>query len=144
MEQLINTLPGQVRVWVKERKPTSSREVGQLADDYIQARGQDLNMLTPTEFCGPGRQGTVRLCRGCGKPGHQVRDCRWKSNVAGKEKDESVKKTEKPKRDLREIECFNCHKRGDYSSNCHIMLCFAETGRQWRVKTRLMPGRTPE
>ena len=59
MEQLINTLPGQVRVWVKERKPTSSREAGQLADDYIQARGQDLNMLTPTESWGPGRQGTL-------------------------------------------------------------------------------------
>lgn len=30
-----------------------------------------------------------------------------------------------PKRDLKDIECFNCHKKGHYSSNCpqNAMLC---------------------
>ena len=39
-EQLLNTLPSNVRVWVRERKPTTCLEAGQLADDYAQARRQ--------------------------------------------------------------------------------------------------------
>ena len=37
-EQLLNSLPSDIRVWVSERKPKTSREAGQLADDYLQAR----------------------------------------------------------------------------------------------------------
>ena len=37
-EQLLNALPQYLRVWVRERKPTTSLEAGQLADDYVQAR----------------------------------------------------------------------------------------------------------
>jgi hypothetical protein len=40
MEQLIDMLPSHVRVWVKERKPKSSKEAGEFADDYFQARGE--------------------------------------------------------------------------------------------------------
>eukprot|EP00731_Ephydatia_muelleri_P002426 Em0001g2426a len=39
-EQLLNMLPSNVRVWVRERKPTTCLEAGQLADDYAQARRQ--------------------------------------------------------------------------------------------------------
>ena len=35
-EQLLNTLPEEVRVWVRERKPKSCEEAGQLAEDYLQ------------------------------------------------------------------------------------------------------------
>ena len=38
LEQLLAILPEDVRIWVKERKPKSSIEAGQLADDYMQAR----------------------------------------------------------------------------------------------------------
>ena len=36
--------------------------------------------------------------------------------------------TEKAKRDLKDIECFNCHKKGHYSSNCphNALLCSDE------------------
>ena len=37
-EQLLNTLPQDVRVWVKERKPATSKEAGRLAEDYLQAQ----------------------------------------------------------------------------------------------------------
>ena len=36
-EQLLNTLPTELRVWVAERKPKTAAEAGGLADDYIQA-----------------------------------------------------------------------------------------------------------
>ena len=37
VERFINTLPDNIRIWIKERKPTTSLEAGQLADDYLQA-----------------------------------------------------------------------------------------------------------
>ena len=37
-EQFLNTLAEEVRVWVRERKPTMSKEAGRLAEDYLQAR----------------------------------------------------------------------------------------------------------
>ena len=41
LEQLVSILPENVRIWVKERKPKTSAEAGQLADDYAQARKQE-------------------------------------------------------------------------------------------------------
>ena len=46
-EQLLNTLPEDVRVWVSERKPTTSAEAGQLAEDYLQARKMTLGKVKP-------------------------------------------------------------------------------------------------
>ena len=37
-EQLLEALPTEVRIWVRERKPKTATEAGQLADDYVQAR----------------------------------------------------------------------------------------------------------
>ena len=40
------------------------------------------------------------------------------------------KRLDKPKRDLKDIECFNCHKKGHYSSNCphNAMFCREKQG----------------
>ena len=52
MEQLIETLPSYVHIWVKEHKPKTSKEAGEYANDYFQARGPGLdssfNMLRST------------------------------------------------------------------------------------------------
>ena len=40
VEQMLNSLPAEMRVWVWERKPKTVTEVGKLADDFAQARGQ--------------------------------------------------------------------------------------------------------
>ena len=37
IEQLLNMLPEEILVWVKERKPKTSIAAGELADDYLQA-----------------------------------------------------------------------------------------------------------
>jgi len=37
-EQLYNTLPRDIQIWVRERKPRTRGEAGCLADDYLQAR----------------------------------------------------------------------------------------------------------
>ena len=41
-----NTLPENIRVYVKERKPATSQEAGELADDHIRARkDEESNIL---------------------------------------------------------------------------------------------------
>ena len=37
-EQLVDTMPQALKVWVNEREPSSSKEAGELADSYLQAR----------------------------------------------------------------------------------------------------------
>ena len=38
MEQLLNNMPTDLRIWLGERKPSSWREAGMLADDYALAQ----------------------------------------------------------------------------------------------------------
>lgn len=38
IEQLLNTMPTDLRIWLVEKKPTTSSEAGKLADDYVSAR----------------------------------------------------------------------------------------------------------
>ena len=38
MEQFLNSLPGDIKIWVRERGPKTPREAGELADQYSQAR----------------------------------------------------------------------------------------------------------
>ena len=103
LEQLVNTLPQDVRVWVKERKPKTSTEAGQLADDYIQVRKQNTEGASSQankKF--PDSPTQCRFCQRCGKPGHEARDCQiMVKQVEGKE--DTGKKLEKPKRDLKDI-----------------------------------------
>ena len=45
LEQLVNTLQTEVRVWVTERKPKTLPEAAKLADDYLSARKQNGSRL---------------------------------------------------------------------------------------------------
>eukprot|EP00731_Ephydatia_muelleri_P025636 Em0017g719a len=47
LEQLLYTLGPSVRVWVKERKPKTALEAGQLPDDYSEARKQTAKESRP-------------------------------------------------------------------------------------------------
>ena len=130
LEQLVNTLPEDVRVWVKERKPKTSMEAGQLADDYIQARKQNSgepSVPVSRKSANIPTHPPVRSCHRCGKPGHHARDCRTVFRPRDQERGrpDTSRTLERPKRDLKDIECFNCHKKGHYSSNCphNAMFC---------------------
>ena len=107
MEQLLNTMPPNVRIWVGERKPQTSVEAGQLADDYQQARrrAQDGSRQEPKKV--PNLQ---RRCHTCSETGHLARDCPKQGNTS--------MRREQPKWQESDIRCFNCHQKGHVSRNC--------------------------
>ena len=119
MEQLVDMLPVDVRIFVRERKPKSSAEAAKLADDYWQARKPTFG-----KRAGYSRQpqGGVKQCQTCGKLGHLAKDCRRNGS---KPQESQTPEARTPgnmqtrgKKDLKDIECFNCRKKGHYASNC--------------------------
>ena len=80
LEQFINTLSEEV---VLERKPDSSEEAGNLADDFQQARKFEKKEFRRSEDSRRADNKVVRNCLSCGKPGHLARDCKMKATGSG-------------------------------------------------------------
>ena len=76
-EQLLNALPTDLRIFVSERKPSTSREAGQLADDHIQA-WRRLPEPSGGEATRSEENHTPELlrCQACHQVGHMTRECR--------------------------------------------------------------------
>ena len=85
-EQVLNSLPSGVRIWVSERKPKSVTEARQLADDYVQARRSKEGSRTkePSSLRTTGH--SERQCFMCGKSGHASHDCLGSNNKNGTRK----------------------------------------------------------
>ena len=75
LQQLVSTLPENVRMWVKERKPKTSTETGQLADDYTQARKQN-SKVTSGDLTRRQVDQPPRCYQQGGRQGHAPRDGR--------------------------------------------------------------------
>ena len=73
VEQLLSTMPVDLRVWVSERKPATATEAGQLADDYLQARKQLTKM--PGGGDRKEKMTETRKCHKCHVEGHLARNC---------------------------------------------------------------------
>ena len=74
-EQLLNEMPGELKMWVRERKPRSSALAGELADDYVQAHGGakvEVSQRRDVRWTGwvPPTK-----CYTCGQVGHVSPDC---------------------------------------------------------------------
>ena len=110
VEQMLNSLPAEMRVWVCERKPKTVTEVGKLADDFAQGRGPN----------GGGRRvpvgprpdpGQRQQCHNCGLVGHLARDCRKGGPGAGQKTPIQPGKRET-------VRCYNYHEPGHIASRC--------------------------
>ena len=114
-EQVLNVLPCDVQVWVRERKPRTSEEVGQLAEDYLQAWKTNIDRppMQQREQHGaasgpsPKATGTV-CCFKCGKNGHLS----WQCSQGRAPVDTS------PARPGPELKCFNCGRKGHMARQC--------------------------
>ncbi|KAL5506631.1 hypothetical protein EMCRGX_G008328 [Ephydatia muelleri] len=109
-EQLVDTLPQTLKVWVSEREPSSSKEAGELADSYLQARG--------LERGGAGR----------GEHGERLsldREQQWPRREKVEEDRKNPGDRGYPRkleasgrRGLGNARCYNCSKTGHLSWNC--------------------------
>eukprot|EP00731_Ephydatia_muelleri_P014418 Em0008g138a len=110
-QQFLTTLPQELRVWVTDRKPKTSTEAGQMADEYVQTRK---STQESKQVLGERINKEPLQCHTCGKAGHIARDCRMKS-IGGQKKSE---KDDKEKNQRSELRCFNCGGRGHMSMKC--------------------------
>ena len=114
MEQLLETLPTGPRIWLRERKPQTAAEAGQLADDYVQARGQGNSLHKGQKGGDVSRRplGSKPRCDNCGKNGHRAREC-WKGAAKPGQKD-----LNKEKEINKEVTCWKCFHKGHIAANC--------------------------
>ena len=135
MEQFLTTLSPETRTWVKERKPKSSTEAGQLADDYDLARRRsegprkgtqtgpqlaDDNNPARHRSEGPrkqaeGTQTGSKRCNFCGIVGHLAHECRKAAKLRG---GATGKGQPHPQPQRSEMKCYNCGQKGHLSYRC--------------------------
>ena len=114
------------RLFVKERKPKTSAEASKLAEDYIVARKEDAtNAKFKEEEKSPGKQKPVLRWSKCAKNSFLTRDGR--QLVKTEIKQETPRR---PKRDLKNLECFNCHEKGHCAFQCPRTAHFYKESRE--------------
>jgi hypothetical protein len=118
-EQFILALSNDLRVLVTERRPSTSTEAGQLAEDYWQARKlKDWSTI--------GKNETPKRCHSCGLIGHIARDC---SNYGEKKSKPSIGSEVK-----KELICYNCKGKGHTSRHCASKVMFCRPNRNLRCR----------
>ena len=109
LEQFLETLPGDMRIWLCERKPTTAKEASSMADDYRAARRRKRPDVPKTDS--QKKEGPSKKCYRCQQEGHVAVNCKEK------QLDDSNTRTERV-RDKADRRCYNCHQRGHLARDC--------------------------
>ena len=127
----MEVLPDEVRVWVKVRKPRTSKEAGKLAEDYRQARKAELWTLTPTKT-------GQKACYLCGKVRHLAKDCPTKP--VGQPALSMSKNTNRGEKKEKPFVCYNCGGRGHMLRQCpsNILFCGIKGFTRHSVKRKMI------
>ena len=109
LEQLVNALQSEVRVWVTERQPKTSAEAAKLADDYLSAWKQNGSQL------GQERKFDQKAA----VDGKKRTGSESSSKQGSEPKGEDAPQTAVGKRSSkRDICCFNCKETGLIAQDC--------------------------
>ena len=126
-EQLLSKLPRSVQIYVRERKPKSVSEAGEMADDYVRAR----RPITDEKKPQPKLEEPIR-CQYCDKKGHSAKEC-WKAGAARPtgqsertglkpwpvtEKTDPTVETSTVRRKDKRYKCHACNEVGHFAANC--------------------------
>uniref|UniRef100_A0A1X7U211 RNA-directed DNA polymerase n=1 Tax=Amphimedon queenslandica TaxID=400682 RepID=A0A1X7U211_AMPQE len=99
LEQLLNTMPTELQVWIREKKLKTVEEAATQADDYLLAR--------------QGMRKEDKRCHGCREKGHMYRDCPKKEQP--KQGDRPAGEGQK-RQDQRK--CYRCGGVGHIAAKC--------------------------
>ena len=142
VEQLVSTMPEELRIRVHERKPKTSREAGEWADDHEQAK-RSAKEGSKSSGKGQGEANNKR-CYKCHRLGHLSKDCRAEKDDASKGSgadasgadasgaDASGKKSpagvehQKTAGGLQNMKCYNCQQKGHLAAKCPNRAMYCE------------------
>ena len=117
VEQLMEGMPRDLRIWLGDRKPTTGEEAGRLADSYVHSRQLDPKELPPRETRRPSREsGATKTCHYCKIKGHIAKDCR--KAMADRMTEKGRREANKTKMEWNKIKCYNCQETGHIAANC--------------------------
>ena len=125
IEQLLNAMPEDLRVWLSEKKPATGSEAGRLADEYVLARKRnrlEVPRSSSNEDTTSGRES--RKCHNCGLEGHLAWNCTMTKNRHA----EPGQRLERNQGERTERKCYNCNQRGHMARQCPAVLY---CGRVW-------------
>ena len=122
LEQLLNVMSPDLRIWVTEHKPKTT-EAARLADDYMTARrmmtGRNWKEKTGGDRdVGDGRSkggADTRKCHVCKQSGHLAYNCRSKKT---QEESASTMKEGESKKGKKNVKCFSYGNMGHMLMQC--------------------------
>ena len=98
VEQLINGLPNEVKVWVASRNPETPTAVAELIETYDSAHGRSAPSREKSRYQDQKQSSKPR-------------------KDSGKQKNDG-NNTQRERRPLMEIWCYKCQKKGHFARNC--------------------------
>ena len=133
IEQLLDKMPADIRIWLCEQKPTTGNETGRLTHDYMLARRRQ-RVETPkadthSQQSNQQRSGNdARKCYSCGQHGHIAPKCPNlpATQPAGSETQNRIEKSDGPK--LKDRKCHTCNQKGHLAKDCpSAFYCYSQT-----------------